>query len=55
MWNASKLFTGWVDVPLTNKGIEEAISGGKAISHLEIDEAHVSTLIEGSNDSNACF
>ena len=45
MWNASKLFTGWVDVPLTNKGIEEAISGGKAISHLEINEAHVSTLI----------
>ena len=45
MWNAAKLFTGWVDVPLTNVGIEEAISGGKKISHLEIDEVHVSTLI----------
>ena len=45
MWNAANLFTGWVDVPLTNKGIEEAIAGGKEISSLPIDEVHVSTLI----------
>jgi len=45
MWNAANLFTGWVDVPLTNKGIEEAIAGGKEISELPIDEVHVSTLI----------
>jgi bisphosphoglycerate-dependent phosphoglycerate mutase len=45
MWNAANLFTGWVDVPLTNKGIEEAISGGKEIATLPIDEVHVSTLI----------
>jgi len=45
MWNAAKLFTGWVDVPLTNVGIEEAITGGKQIAHLDLDEVHVSTLI----------
>jgi len=45
MWNAAKLFTGWVDVPLTEKGIEEAIEGGKIIADLPIDEVHVSTLI----------
>ena len=45
MWNAAKLFTGWVDVPLTDKGIQEAITGGKEISKLPIDEVHVSTLI----------
>ncbi len=45
MWNAANLFTGWVDVPLTNKGIEEAISGGKEIASLPIDEVHTSTLI----------
>ena len=45
MWNAANLFTGWVDVPLTNKGIDEAIAGGKEISSLPIDEVHVSTLI----------
>ena len=45
MWNAAKLFTGWVDVPLTPKGIDEARDGGRAIAHLPIDEVHVSTLI----------
>ena len=45
MWNAAKLFTGWVDVPLTNVGIEEAIAGGKKIADIDIDEVHVSTLI----------
>jgi|TARA_B110000495_G_C23014037_1_gene600186 2,3-bisphosphoglycerate-dependent phosphoglycerate mutase len=45
LWNAANLFTGWVDVPLTDKGIEEAIQGGKGIAHLPIDEVHTSTLI----------
>tara|TARA_B100000459_G_scaffold134902_1_gene90786 strand:+ start:300 stop:989 length:690 start_codon:yes stop_codon:yes gene_type:complete len=45
MWNAAKLFTGWVDVPLTKKGIDEAIKGGQEIADITIDEVHVSTLI----------
>ena len=45
MWNSAGLFTGWVDVPLTNQGITEAIDGGKAIAEYDIDEVHVSTLI----------
>ncbi len=45
MWNSAGLFTGWVDVPLTNKGIDEAIQGGKEIAQYDIDEVHVSTLI----------
>lgn len=45
MWNAANRFTGWVDVPLTNVGIEEAVEGGKQIAHLPIDEVHVSTLV----------
>ncbi len=40
-----RLFTGWVDVPLSPKGIDEAREGGRAIAHLPIDEVHVSTLI----------
>ncbi|MCZ4498994.1 MAG: phosphoglycerate mutase [Marmoricola sp.] len=27
-WNAKNLFTGWVDVPLTDKGRAEAVRGG---------------------------
>ena len=45
MWNSAGLFTGWVDVPLTNQGIDEAIDGGKIIADYDIDEVHVSTLI----------
>ena len=30
-WNAQNLFTGWVDVPLSEKGIEEAKRGGKLL------------------------
>ncbi|GAB2218702.1 hypothetical protein Droror1_Dr00001930 [Drosera rotundifolia] len=28
LWNEKNLFTGCVDVPLTNKGVEEAIEAG---------------------------
>jgi 2,3-bisphosphoglycerate-dependent phosphoglycerate mutase len=31
-WNAKNLFTGWVDVPLTDKGRDEAVRGGVLLS-----------------------
>jgi 2,3-bisphosphoglycerate-dependent phosphoglycerate mutase len=31
-WNAKNLFTGWVDVPLTEKGRAEATRGGELIA-----------------------
>jgi 2,3-bisphosphoglycerate-dependent phosphoglycerate mutase len=30
-WNAKNLFTGWVDVALTDKGREEAVRGGSLV------------------------
>ncbi|MGN6250880.1 MAG: phosphoglyceromutase [Marmoricola sp.] len=30
-WNAKNLFTGWVDVHLTDKGREEAVAGGRQL------------------------
>jgi len=47
MWNKKNLFTGWVDIPLSEKGIEEAIQAGKKIAHLPIDIIFSSTLIRG--------
>ncbi|MBS0622145.1 MAG: histidine phosphatase family protein [Verrucomicrobia bacterium] len=44
-WNKKNLFTGWVDVPLSEQGIKEAIEGGKKIAHLPIHVAFTSTLI----------
>ncbi len=45
VWNKMNLFTGWVDVPLTEKGIQEAIDGGKLIKNHPIDIIYTSTLI----------
>ncbi len=32
VWNKENLFTGWVDVGLSERGIEEALSAGKLLS-----------------------
>lgn len=45
LWNARNLFTGWVDVPLSEKGVREAIEAGKKIAHQAIDLAFTSTLV----------
>lgn len=45
VWNKKNLFTGWVDVPLSHKGIEEAIAGGKLFKHVPIDVIVTTTLI----------
>ena len=45
-WNEQNRFTGWADVPLSTKGIEEAKSGGQLLkeSGLSFDVAYTSTL-----------
>ena len=44
-WNELNLFTGWVDVPLSEKGIKEALEGGKLIKDIPIDIIVTTTLI----------
>jgi 2,3-bisphosphoglycerate-dependent phosphoglycerate mutase len=45
-WNAKNLFTGWVDVPLTDKGRTEAARGGTLIAEAGLlpDVLHTSVL-----------
>ena len=45
-WNAKNLFTGWVDVPLTEKGRTEAARGGQLIADAGVapDVLHTSLL-----------
>lgn len=45
-WNLKNLFTGWTDVDLTEKGIEEATTAGRQLSELgvEFDIAYTSVL-----------
>jgi 2,3-bisphosphoglycerate-dependent phosphoglycerate mutase len=45
LWNEKNLFTGCVDVPLTPKGVEEAIEAGKRICNIPIDMIYTSSLI----------
>ncbi|MBS0605965.1 MAG: 2,3-bisphosphoglycerate-dependent phosphoglycerate mutase [Parachlamydiales bacterium] len=44
-WNRLNLFTGWVDIPLSWQGIQEAIEGGRKIAHMPVDVIFVSSLI----------
>ncbi|MEX0961748.1 MAG: 2,3-bisphosphoglycerate-dependent phosphoglycerate mutase [Simkaniaceae bacterium] len=43
-WNKKNIFTGWVDIPLSAKGVEEALSCGKKIAPIPIHVIFVSTL-----------
>jgi len=45
-WNLKNLFTGWTDVDLTEKGIQEGIDAGKLLSELgfNFDIAYTSVL-----------
>ena len=45
-WNLSNQFTGWVDVNLSEQGVEEAKTAGRKIKEagLEFDQAYTSVL-----------
>ena len=45
-WNAKGLFTGWVDVGLSEAGAHEAVTGGKLLAQSEIrpNTVHTSVL-----------
>ncbi len=45
-WNKLNLFTGWTDVDLSEKGVQEAITGGKLLNDagFHFDIAFTSTL-----------
>ena len=44
LWNLENRFTGWVDVPLTEKGREEARRAGDLLKDLHFDVAYTSVL-----------
>lgn len=44
-WNLENRFTGWVDVPLTDAGRDEARRGATLIRHLRFDRAFTSALV----------
>ncbi|MCU0265363.1 MAG: phosphoglyceromutase [Actinomycetia bacterium] len=53
-WNAKNLFTGWVDVPLSDKGVAEASRGGALLTESGIapDVLHTSVLRRAITTAN---
>ena len=53
-WNAKNLFTGWRDVNLTERGVEEAKSAGKKLldANFEFDIAFTSVLTRAIKTCN---
>ncbi|MBA0914177.1 MAG: 2,3-bisphosphoglycerate-dependent phosphoglycerate mutase [Nitrospira sp.] len=43
-WNLENRFTGWVDVPLTPKGVQEAKNAGEKLRGFTFDRAFTSVL-----------
>ncbi len=44
IWNLQNRFTGWVDVPLTEKGKEEAFKAGELLKDIRFNVAYTSDL-----------
>lgn len=51
-WNAENLFTGWVDVPLSDKGRSEAERGGELLRDVPPDVVHTSLLRRAISTAN---
>ncbi len=48
VWNLQNRFTGWVDVPLSPKGIREAKSAGRKLATAKIDVIYVSHMLRST-------
>ena len=56
-WNAEGLFTGWVDVGLSDKGAAEAVQAGEQLAEagLRPDVLHTSVLTRAIQTANAAL
>jgi 2,3-bisphosphoglycerate-dependent phosphoglycerate mutase len=56
-WNAEGLFTGWVDVPLSERGTDEARRGGTLLAEqdLQPDIVHTSLLRRAIQTANVAL
>lgn len=47
-WNLENRFTGWTDIPLTDRGHEDAKRCGKALGQFQFDRAFTSKLMRAT-------
>ena len=55
VWNKKNLFTGWVDILLSEEGVQEALNGGKKIQKIPIDVIFTSTLARSHMTIGLCM
>lgn len=55
IWNKKNLFTGWVDIPMSQKGIDEAYKAGEKIKDIPIDVIYTSTLVRAQMTVPICM
>lgn len=54
-WNAANKFTGWVDVPLSHQGREEAFQAADKLKQYHIDSCYTSLLIRAIETAVICL
>ena len=56
-WNLENKFTGWTNVDLTKKGINEAKNAGKLLlkEKFEVNQVYTSLLLRANNTMNICL
>jgi len=52
-WNKKNIFTGWIDIPLSQEGIAESIAAGEKIAGYSIDFIYSSYLLRAQ--TTACL
>jgi 2,3-bisphosphoglycerate-dependent phosphoglycerate mutase len=55
MWNKKNVFTGWVDVPLSKKGLQEATDAGERLANIEFDVIYISSLVRAMGTAFLCM
>ena len=55
MWNRENMFTGWVDVPLSEQGIQEALKAGEELADIDFSVIYVSTLDRAMATAMICL
>ncbi len=52
LWNKANLFTGWVNIPLSEQGYEEAQHAGQQLAQEPIDLIYTSTLLRAQQTAS---
>ena len=55
VWNEQRRFSGWIDVPLSRLGVDEAMAAGVLLKGRPIDRVYTSDLIRSSMSASLAF